>query len=66
VLTGLIKKEIVGHVLSLRFVIGGGGWYGDRAPQPLGIYVQGLDDDIPVQVKLIGMGNHTQDRRALL
>lgn len=110
-LTGLIKKEIVGHVLSLRFVvtfvlsnvllltsvllsadyqarlhiheaskaahrelltsikgiedqdqwfydivIGGGGWYGDRAPQPLSIYVQGLDDDIPAQVNSSAWG----------
>ena len=111
-LTNLIKKEIVGHVLSLRFVltfvlfsvllltsvlllsadyqarqhiheaskvahrelltsvkgvedqderfydlvIGGGGWYGDRAPQPLSIYVQGLDDDIPVQVNSSAWG----------
>ena len=111
-LTALIKKEIIGHVLSLRFavtlvlfnvllltsvlllsadyqarlhtheaskaahralltsvkgvedqdekfynlVIGGGGWYGDRAPQPLSIYVQGLDDDIPAQVNSSAWG----------
>jgi ABC-type transport system involved in multi-copper enzyme maturation permease subunit len=33
-----------------EILYGGGGIYGDRAPQPLGIFVQGLDDDLPSQV----------------
>ncbi len=31
-------------------LLGGGGVYGDRAPQPLGIFVQGLDENLPSQV----------------
>ena len=30
----------------------GSGVYGDRTPQPLGIFVQGLDDDLPAQINI--------------
>ncbi|MDE0964395.1 MAG: ABC transporter permease subunit [Candidatus Latescibacteria bacterium] len=33
-----------------EILFGGGGVYGDRAPQPLGIFVQGLDKNLPSQV----------------
>ena len=33
-----------------EILLGGGGVYGDRAPQPLGIFVQGLDENLPSQV----------------
>ena len=31
-------------------ILVGSGVYGDRAPQPLGIFVQGLDDNLPAQI----------------
>lgn len=31
---------------------GGGGIYGDRAPQPLSVFVKGLEKDLPVQVNV--------------
>ena len=35
---------------QFRDILLGDGVYGDRAPQPLGIFVQGLDDNLPTQV----------------
>ena len=118
-LLSLIKREIVGNVLSLRFMVtfvlffvlllvtvlllsgdyqarlrtheaskaehreqltsikgvedqdqkfhtilfGGGGIYGDRPPQPLGIFIQGLDDDLPSQVNTSLWGSRKVDEK---